>query len=50
MPTLKEFAVWREFYDMVTDLRCEGTVEVNAKKRRSSIYKLLHKKSSLRGS
>ena len=45
MPSVKEFVVWREYYDLVGEMRAEMKEQTHASKRRCSIYKVLRKTS-----
>ena len=42
-PSVKEFQVWREFYDLVSQMRAEHATEIHVKRRRSSLYKILNR-------
>jgi hypothetical protein len=45
-PSIKEFIIWREYFDILVDMACECPDQINVKQRRSSLYKMLHRRDS----
>lgn len=45
-PSIKEFIVWKEYFDLLVDMACEYPDQTNVKQRRSSLYKMLHRRDS----
>ena len=42
-PSIKEFLVWREYYDLLATMDCEYAEQANVRQRKNSIYKILHR-------
>lgn len=45
-PSIKEFIIWREYFDLLVEMACEYPDQINVKQRRSSLYKILHRRDS----